>query len=142
MLKKIFYWLFTVLQVLFLFAAYGIQYFSMKRMGMMRYVVFKNHEWEGQYLVTSLKYASVAVLAILCIISIIILCVKTDKFNHVRGKKALLESIVDIFITIIFIAFTLTFSPESYRSYYFSSMILAIVTLIQHIKMFIVSVQY
>jgi hypothetical protein len=136
MLKKIFYWVSTILQVLFLIAAYGIQYFSMKRMGMMRYVVFKNHEWEAQYPITILKYAAIAFLVVLCVAGI--LYMKTKKSNYITNKKTLTMLIVDITLTLIFVLFTLIFSADNYRSYYFTSLILAIITLIQHIKILLV----
>ena len=62
MFKKVFYWIASVLQVLLLVSAFGIQYFSMNKMGMMRYVVFMNHKWEEQYPIASLQYAAVALL--------------------------------------------------------------------------------
>lgn len=136
MLKKIFYWVFTILQVLFLIAAYVIQYFSMKRMGMMRYVVFLNHEWEANYPVTALKYAAIAFLIILCAAEI--LRVITKKSNYVMNKKTMPMLIADIILTLIFVFFTLIFSTESYRSYYFTSLILGIAALIQHLKILLV----
>jgi hypothetical protein len=132
MLKKIFYCVSTILQALFLIAAYGIQYFSMKRMGMMRYVVFLNHEWEAHYPITALKYAAIAFLIILC--AAIILRVITKKNNYIIDKKTLLMLIADIILTLVFVLFTLIFSTENYRSYYFTSLILAIAALIQHTK--------
>lgn len=136
MLKKIFYWVSTILQVLFLIAAYVIQYFSMKRMGMMRYVVFLNHEWEANYPVTTLKYASIAFLIIIC--AAVILCVITKKSNYIMNKKILPMLIADTILTLIFVFFTLIFSTENYRSYYFTSLILGIVALIQHTKILLV----
>ena len=137
MVKKIFYWVSTILQALFLIAAFVIQYFSMKRMGMMRYVVFKNHEWETQYPIVSLKYASIAFLIILC--AAVTLYVKTKKTEYIKGKKAQLMLIAGVILTLSFVLFTLIFSTENYRSYYFTSLILAIVALIQHIKIFLAS---
>ncbi|MBL4934278.1 hypothetical protein JK636_00745 [Clostridium sp. YIM B02515] len=136
MLKKIFYWISIILQVLFVIAAYVIQYFSMKRMGMMRYVVFKNHEWEAQYPITALKYAAIIFLIILCVAAI--LYVKTKKGNYIKDKKALPMLLAGIVLTLIFVLFTLIFSTGNYRSYYFTSLILAIITLIQHIKILLI----
>ncbi|ERI93814.1 hypothetical protein HMPREF1982_01388 [Clostridiales bacterium oral taxon 876 str. F0540] len=136
MLKKVFYWISIILQVLFVIAAYVIQYFSMKRMGMMRYVIFKNHEWEAQYPITALKYAAIIFLIILCVAAI--LYVKTKKGNYIKDKKALPMLIASIVLTLIFVLFTLIFSTGNYRSYYFTSLILAIITLIQHIKILLI----
>jgi hypothetical protein len=132
MLRKIFYWVSTMLQVLFLIAAYGIQYFSMKRMGMMRYVVFSNREWETHYPITAIKYAIIAFLIMLCVI--VILYVKTKRADFIKGKKAQLTLIAGVILTLIFVLFTLIFSTVTYRSYYFTSLILALTAFIQHIK--------
>jgi uncharacterized membrane protein YoaK (UPF0700 family) len=122
--KKIFYWAATILQVLFFIAAYGIQFFSMKRMGMMRYVVFINREWEAQYPITTLKYSAIVFLVVLCAAGVL----------YKKTKKNLPMLIAGILITLIFVFFTLVFSTENYRSYYFTSLILAFIALIQQIK--------
>lgn len=138
MLNKVFNWTSSIVQVLFLIAAYGIQYFSMKRMGMMRYVVFKNHEWEAQFNVTAIRLTTVFLLLILCVI--VILYLRTKNYSQNIGKKDLAMIIVDITITLIAVLFILLFTTQSYRSYYFTSLILAIIVLIQHIKILIASV--
>ncbi len=136
MMKKIFYWASTILQVVFLIAAFGIQFFSMKRMGMMRYIVYISGEWKMHYPIATLKYAAIAFLVVLSAI-IIILYVKRKKDNYITGRKALPMLIVEVIITLVFVFFTLAYSTESYRSYYFSALILAIITLIQDIKILI-----
>jgi len=78
-MKKVFYWLSTVLQVLFLITAYGIYFFSAKKMGMMRYVVYMNHEWEKLYPIASLQYIAIAVLVILVSFTYIVFVKKKKK---------------------------------------------------------------
>lgn len=136
MLKKVIYCLSTILQVLLLIAAYAIQYFSMKKMGMMRYVVYLNHEWEAKYPINSIKYAAIIFLIIFCIT--VILYVKTKKRNYMMSKRNLLMLIANIIITLIFVLLTLILSTENYRSYYFTSLILAIIALIQNIKILLI----
>lgn len=135
-MKKVFYWAFTILQVLFMITACGIQIFSMKKMGMMRYIVYTSREWEVQYPIAALKYAVIAFLVVLSAI-IIVLYVKTKKNDYITGKKALPMLIVEVIITLVFVFFTLAYSTESYRSYYFISLILAIIALIQDIKILV-----
>lgn len=136
MVKKIFYWVFTILQIFLLISAYAIQYFSMKKMGMMRYVLYVNHELEIQYPISTLKYAVIAFLTVLSII-VIISYIIIKKGNHTIHKKALLTLLAGAIITLAFIFFTLAYSTESYRSYYFISLILAIVALIQDVKILV-----
>lgn len=134
-MKKAFYWVSTILQVVFLIAACGIQFFSMKKMGMMRYVVYINHVWEDQYPIPALQYAAIAFLVLFSVI--ILLYVKIKKSNYTMGKKVLSMLIMEVIITLAFVFFTLAYSTESYRSYYFISLILAIITLIQDIKILV-----
>lgn len=131
-MKKLLFWVFTILQVLLLIAAYGIQFFSMKRMGMMRYVVFINNEWEAQYPIALLQYAAMAFLVLLSVA--IILYVKTKRDNYFKSKKFSSMLVINIVLTLAFVIFTLAYSTKSYRSYYFTSLILAVTTLIQDIK--------
>jgi len=131
-MKKLLFWVFTILQVLLLIAAYGIQFFSMKRMGMMRYVVFINNEWEAQYPIALLQYAAMAFLVLLSVA--IILYVKTKRDNYFKSKKFSSMLVINIILTLAFVIFTLAYSTKSYRSYYFTSLILAVTTLIQDIK--------
>lgn len=133
MIKKFFYWIFSVLQVLLLISAYAIQYFSMKKMGMMRYVVFKNHSWENQYPMVAIQYSVIALLVVLAVISILLYL----RRKYTLGKGALRMILAQVIITLVFVFFTVTYSTESYRSYYFISIILAIILLIQAIKVLV-----
>ncbi len=130
MFKKVFYWIASVLQVLLLVSAFGIQYFSMNKMGMMRYVVFMNHKWEEQYPIASLQYAAVALLVAFAAAAYL---------KYAKIKTALPMIVMQAVTTLVFVVFTLGFSTESFRSYYFISLILAIVALIQGIKVLMYS---
>ncbi|MDF2547680.1 MAG: hypothetical protein K0R93_2578 [Anaerosolibacter sp.] len=131
-MKKIFNWVLIILQVLFLFTAYGIQMFSMKKMGMMRYVIYINQQWEAKYPIETLQTISIVLLVLLSIIIILYALIKKD--NEIGRKKALPMLLVEVIVTLAFVFFALFFSPENYRSYYFTSLALAIVALIQDIK--------
>lgn len=48
-MKKLFYLFVTMLEVFCLAGAYGVHFFTRKRMGMARYVIYKNREWEAAY---------------------------------------------------------------------------------------------
>lgn len=135
MMKKVIYWVSTILQVFLLIAAFGIQEFSMKKMGMMRYVVYINHQWEAQYPIATLRYAAIAFLAVVSVIIILYALIK--KGNYTMGKRALSMLTVEVILTLAFIFFTLSNSTENYRSYYFISLALGITALIQNIKVIV-----
>lgn len=135
-MKKVIYWISLALQVLLLIAAYGIQFFSMKKMGMMRYVVYINHNWEAQYPIAALQYIAIAFLVLLVVITYVVF-IKTSKDSRAFGKMSLPLMIVQAAITLAFVFFTLSYSAESFRSYYFQCLILAVIALIQDIKVLI-----
>ena len=135
-MTKFFYLIISALQALLLIAAYGIQYFSVKKMGMMRYVVYINHKWEAQYPIASLKYIAIAVLVFLVFITYMIF-IKTRKNSHSLGKTPLTMMIMQAALTLAFVFLALAYSAESLRSYYFVCLILAGVALIQDIKVLI-----
>jgi hypothetical protein len=133
--NKIFYWGIVILQALFLVTAYGIQFFSVKKMGMMRYVLYLNREWEAQYPIATLQYAAIALLVVLFIG--IILYARTKVDNNFMDRKLLLMLIVEVIVTLTFVVFTFAYSTESYRSYYFACIILAITAILQDIKILV-----
>jgi hypothetical protein len=125
MFKKIFYWIPSLLQALLLTAAFGIQYFSTNKMGMMRYVIFTNRKWEEQYPIALLQYIAITVLVAFAAAAYV---------KYAKSKTGLPMIVVQAMTTFVFMVFTLAFSTESFRSYYFMSLILAIIALIQGIK--------
>jgi len=130
-MNNIFYWSLTILQVLSLIVAYVIQMFSTKKMGMMRHLIYTNQKWEMQYPIQTMRNISIGFLVIL---SIIILYRLIRKHNYTTNKKALYMILMEVIITIIFVSFTLFYSSESYLSYYFISIALGIILLLQGIK--------
>jgi hypothetical protein len=128
MFKTVFYWISSVLQVLLLVSAFGIQYFSTNKMGMMRYVVFTNHKLEEQYPIAMLQYIAIAVLVAFAAVAYL---------KYAKIKTAFPLIVLQAVTTLMFAVFTLAFSAESFRSYYFISLILAIIALIQGIKVLV-----
>ncbi|WP_248481264.1 hypothetical protein [Tepidibacter aestuarii] len=139
-MKKDFYGISTILQVLFLISAYGVQMFSMKKMGMMRYVVYINHQWEAKYPIETLRNISITFLVMLS--AIITLYALIKKYNYITSKKALLMLLIEGIMTLVFVFFTLCYSTESYRSYYFTSLTLGTIVLIQNIKIIVCLKKY
>lgn len=134
-MKKGFYWVSIILQVVLFITAISIQVFSMKKMGMMRHVVYMNHQWEAQYPMATLRYITIAFLVVVS--AGIIFYTFTKKSNCIKNKKALLGLAALAVITFAFVFFTLSYSTDNYRSYYFTGLILAIITLIQDIKLIV-----
>ncbi|SDI16747.1 hypothetical protein [Desulfosporosinus hippei] len=134
-MKKILFRLATILQILFIIIAYLIQTYSVKKMGVMRFVVYINNTWKDLYPIDEILHIAVSILVISTIIILIVF--KMIKKGSGLGKEAVSMVVFQIIITLVSTIFTIGFSTEDYRSYYFISFILAIVTLIQNIKIIV-----
>jgi len=135
-MKKILYRLATILQIFLIITAYVIQTLAMKKMGVMRFIVYMNHTWKELYPIDKFQYITISILAILTVI-ILIIFFKNRKNGTVLDKMALRMVVLLTIMTLVSVLFTFGFSTEDYRSYYFISFILVMVTLIQDIKCFV-----
>lgn len=135
-MKKYFYWLATLFQILFLITAYGLHIFSQKKMGLMRYLVYINREWEKSYPIHKFQYIIIALFLLFAVL-LILKALKIKKGGIILDKMSLTRVIFLAIVTTAFIILTFALSPESYRPYYFISLLLAVITLIQVIKIFV-----
>lgn len=133
-MKKFFYTAITILQALLLISIPIIEYFSTKKMGMMRYMVYQNQLWQKQYPITTLKYIAISIFIVLIMISLIFYFRKS---NAAFRKISLPIIIVNVILTVVFIFFTLAYSTSSFRAYYFICISLATATFIQNIKILV-----
>lgn len=132
MTKKLFYRISLSLQLLLLIATFGLQYFSVKKMGMMRYMVYINSELQQNYPVNSIRYAIIAVLSVLALASIAAFA--AAKKRDAQSSMALPMLYLQLILTAAAIVFALAFSPQSYRSYFFTAPLLSLIALIQEIN--------
>ena len=66
-MKKILFVFLDLLSIAFLAGGYAIQYFTKRKLGMVRWVVFKNKQLQEQMPVDVLKYAAAAFVLILAV---------------------------------------------------------------------------
>lgn len=132
-MKKVLYIFVTMLEVLCLAGVCEVQYFTRKKMGMARYVVYKNQGWERQYPMEFLTYGAVLALAVLAVAVLLFF------LRRRRGadKPLLLMNLAMVLFTGAYAGFTLMHSTKDYRAYYFISAILAVLSLLQTIKTFV-----
>lgn len=131
--EKIFYTIITILQVCMLIGAYMVNYFTHKKMGMLRHIVHKNYVWENTYPIETIKYTVIISLIVLMIGVLILYLKRKTNLNKIVTVMA----VVMIICVLSFTGFTLTYSAEEMRAFYYVSTILGIMTLVQIIKTFI-----
>lgn len=137
-LKKIFYILTTILEILLLIGAYMVNYFTHKKMGMLRHVVHKNYVWENKYPIETIQYISIIALIILMLLVLILYIKRKSKLKKIVTTM----SITMVIFVLFFTGFILIYSAEEIRAFYYMSFMIGLMTLIQIIKTFIGIIWY
>ena len=114
-MKKLGYVLMVLLEAAALAGAYIINYFTNKKMGMARWVIYKNQGWERDYPVDTLKTAVMAVLILLTILVFLFFL----KRKREAGKLLISMNVVMILLTLLYVSYTVISSRETMRAYYF-----------------------
>lgn len=129
-MKKVSYTLITLVQTLLLTGSYMVYYFAKKKMGMIRYVVYKNQMWKQRYPLEMWRNISVVVLAVLTLIVLIALI----KRHRYLPAWQIGTGVVMTVLTVLSVGFTMKESVETIKVYYFISPMLAAVAALQIIK--------
>lgn len=129
-MKKLGYVLMVLLEAAALAGAYIINYFTNKKMGMARWVIYKNQGWERDYPMDTLKTAVMAVLILLTILVFLFFL----KRKQEAGKLLLSMNVVMILLTLLYVSYTVISSRETMRAYYFLSFLFGIAAAVQILK--------
>ena len=129
-MKKLGYVLMVLLEAAALAGAYIINYFTNKKMGMARWVIYKNQGWERDYPMDTLKTAVMAVLILLTILLFLFFL----KRKREAGKLLISMNVVMILLTLLYVSYTVISSRETMRAYYFLSLLFGIAAAVQILK--------
>ena len=129
-MKKLGYVLMVLLEAAALAGAYVINYFTNKKMGMARWVIYKNQGWERDYPMDTLKTAVMAVLILLTILVFLFFL----KRKREAGKLLISMNVVMILLTLLYVSYTVISSRETMRAYYFLSLLFGIAAAVQILK--------
>ena len=131
-MNKIVNHILSFLQLIILAIVFLVQYFSTRKMGMMRHVVYTNQKWEANYPIATYELVAIAVVAIIALIVGIKLFVKLKSEN----KDAIWMKIfaLQMVVAIIYIGFSLIYSTEQIRSYYYINIGLLLTVFLQTMK--------
>lgn len=121
----------TMLLELALFAgAFVVSYFTRKKMGMARHVIFLNQKWQRAYPLETWKVLSILLLALLLLAAVWLLV----KRRKTLSPYLLAEGILSLALTGYSLFFTLTNSAATLRPYYMMSPMLACAALVQLLR--------
>lgn len=129
-MKKAGYILAWLLEIAALAGAYIIHYFTRKKMGMARWVIYKNQGWEREYPMELLKNVSIAAIVVLTILILIWFLTKRKEVSNLTAAMVGFT----IGMSALYIAYTLISSRETMRAYYFISLLFGIGALVQILK--------
>ncbi|WP_024291236.1 hypothetical protein [Lacrimispora indolis] len=129
-MKRVGYFIVTFAEILFLAGVYIIQYFTRRKMGMARYVIYKNQGWERAFPMEALKYTAAAVLTALTLLLLAALVKRRKQL----GRLVVAIHFVMLILTAVYGAYTCISSTETMRAYYFISLMLGAAALLQIIK--------
>lgn len=110
--------------------AYVIQYFTKRKLGMLRWMNFQNMQFQKNASYGILKYITVLVAILLVILIIGGYKKKKEKME----KFDLLMMVIMIVLEIIYLVVTVFFSTESITSYYLVMPLIGAATLMQIIR--------
>lgn len=126
-MKKIIYWIVNVLEAALLIGAYLINYYTPRKMGMFRFVGYKNMMWEERYNLQAIKSIAMIVIIILAIVTIAMYFVKS------RNVK-LSMIVVTVLLTVLYVGFSMFNTVDTYKAFYFISPIIGLAALLQILK--------
>lgn len=133
-MKKIVMIIFDILTLALLASGYIIQYFTKRKLGMMRWINFHTYKYQEMLPLELLKYVTVSVIILL---TVFIIC----RFMKKRKAAKMIDRItitVMAVVTLFDFGFALFSSLESVRAYYFIMPLLSVAALMQIIKNFVV----
>ena len=133
-MKKIVMIIFDILTLALLASGYIIQYFTKRKLGMMRWINFHTYKYQKMLPLELLKYVAVSVIILLTVFIIY-------RFMKKRKAAKMIDRItitVMAVVTLFDFGFALFSSLESVRAYYFIMPLLSVAALMQIIKNFVV----
>lgn len=126
MAKKLILFLGLFLELLSIAGAWAIYYFSIKRMGMARHVLYLNSIWEKRYPVDLLIQSSLLIVAALGLLNWL-------HYRNHRPHDGILPRVLLIQLMVFtagYLWFALSFTTRAVRVYYLLLMIFFLLTLI------------
>ena len=121
-MKKIVMIIFDILTLALLASGYIIQYFTKRKLGMMRWINFHTYKYQEMLPLELLKYVAVSVIILL---TVFIIC----RFMKKRKAAKMIDKItitVMAVVTLFDFGFALFSSLESVRAYYFIMPLLSV----------------
>lgn len=129
-MKKLVYILLDLLTVVFMIGAYAVQYFTRKKLGMLRWVNYQNMQIQKNTVYGILKYITVVV----AIIFIVMIIAGYKKKKAMMRKLDLVMIVIMSLLGIFYLGITVLKSIEVLPAYYFLMPLVGAAVLMQIIR--------
>ncbi|WP_448863390.1 hypothetical protein [Dorea sp.] len=129
-MKKLVYILLDLLTVVFMIGAYAVQYFTRKKLGMLRWVNYQNMQIQKNAVYGILKYITVVVT----IIFIVMIIAGYKKKKAMMRKLDLVMIVIMSLLGIFYLGITVLKSIEVLPAYYFLMPLVGAAVLMQIIR--------
>ena len=129
-MKKIVYILLDLLTVVFMIGAYAVQFFTRKKLGMLRWVNYQNMQIQKNAVYGILKYITVVV----AIIFIVMIIAGYKKKKAMMRKLDLVMIVIMSLLGIFYLGITVLKSIEVLPAYYFLMPLVGAAVLMQIIR--------
>lgn len=129
-MKKILYIMTTLLEVAFLAGAYIVNYFTVKKLGMVRWVNARGMRWEKNYPISMIK-GSIILLLLVFTLLVLFLFIK----RRIALKRISAVMVIGmIVLTALSVGYILFCSFQTMRAYYLISILFVCAAVLQIIK--------
>lgn len=132
-MKRTAYVIVNILEIALLIGTYIINYFTVKKMGMLRWVVFKNMTWEKVYPVAMLKITTAVILAAATAVVFLFFLKRRKQLKKIAAGM----NILMLVLTSVYLGYTIGYSTELMKAYYLISLMLVLAALLQIVKSFV-----
>ena len=131
MLKKFLYILITMCQLIFLAGTYVLSYYTRKKLGMNRWLMYHNMQWEKKLPIFMIKN----IIAIVIVLTTSIIIYKYIKNRNSYNKFKTLIFVALVIIAILTIIYLYYFNVKLHKTYYLNSAIFISIYLFQLLKL-------
>ena len=128
-MRRVMFFLLDIFSGLFLIGAYVIQYFTKRKLGMSRWVVYHQMKYQKMIPVDLLKYVAVIILFFLVLFIVRSFC---RQKNHGAIDKARIVCMLLLFV--FYLGFTMIMNVGTIRSYYLALPLIGLSVVMQIIQ--------
>jgi hypothetical protein len=126
----------TMLQLLLILPPMLLQYLSDRKMGVMRYLVFKKDVFSKEIFTSSFTFISSCLLFLGIIFCIIFLLYSYTK----KANNSLIKPVIGLFFSnLICLMYVFSYKSQTPLSYHFFLIAFFIIIILQYLKVFIIS---